>query len=118
MFINNIFSTYRPVIGAYPDEEPELLGPFDYNWVGGVLPYAVPVWFGSNNHIRNGVYLDPLTAWDPDEWPTETLLLENGIDVSQPFLLRGVQYPALPGMEQGYFVGQSPDIGAVQFNRP
>jgi hypothetical protein len=38
----------------------------------------------------------------------------TGLDLSQPFTLRGMSYSPLPGMTPGYYSGQLPTLGAVQ----
>ena len=38
-----------------------------------------------------------------------------GIDLSRPFRLNGVEHQPLPGMRPGYFSGDRPDAGAIQY---
>ena len=45
------------------------------------------------------------------DWPVR----EKGLDLSQPWELDGVKHPPLPGLEKGYFTGEAPDLGALQF---
>jgi len=45
------------------------------------------------------------------DWPVRG----KGIDLSREWEREGEKHPALPGMEPGYFEGEAPDLGALQF---
>src|SRR5262249_25054313 len=56
--------------------------------------------------------------WSATEEPDWVLPLESdarqaGIDLSVPYTINNVTYPALPGMELGYYTGSAPDMGAM-----
>jgi hypothetical protein len=91
---------------------PAEVGPFDYNAMGGALG-AYGSWYGPNN-ITNMP-----TAWPTDVHEEDCSLPDghpakaSGIDISRPFVLNSVEYPALPGFEPGYFLGAAPDRGWI-----
>ncbi|MBN1274968.1 right-handed parallel beta-helix repeat-containing protein [Candidatus Woesearchaeota archaeon] len=118
VFINNIISASQTAFytwstsGEYDD-----LFTVDYNWISGRYygKESVP-WAPVPNNIA---YPDGPTFWDhainpPDFTAIEgTEAIDAGIDVSHDFVLGGVTYPALPGMD-AYYCKSPPDMGAVQ----
>lgn len=117
-FINNIFSSGRFFRGLQPGwEEADRIGLFDYNWVISKSPYSsFPQWYGSNNIDGKGIKI-----WDdsnlPDfELPQSSLAKNSGIDLSNNFTINSTTYSSLPGMENNYFDGMRPDLGAI--NKP
>jgi len=80
---------------------------FDYNWG---LPGQG---FSGTNLVGSTKMWSDITL--PDFiLPAGSTARSTGIDLSRPFVLRGVTYPAFPGMSPGYFSGTRPNIGAVQ----
>ncbi len=116
-FLNNIILVNQPISAAgILYEHPKALGIFDYNWIGGDFLDNKPGWFGNNNIIDRGgqLWSDTTVSTDfhlPEDHPAR----EAGIDLSQPFSISGKVYEPLPGMEPGYFSGEHPDLGAVQY---
>ncbi|MGD8239103.1 MAG: NosD domain-containing protein [Armatimonadota bacterium] len=117
-FVNNILSSAMfcyastAFIGGR-----DMIGLFDYNWVGGVYHHGVPAWFGSHNVKAEGQQL-----WPHGEMPDFRLVARSpargkGIDLSKPFVLEGSTYQPLPGIKPGYFSGLAPDVGALQYSR-
>ena len=112
--INNIFSNNANITndnwdaGTYPH--------FDYNYVGGNLSIKKS-WMGNNNKIvLNGQLW---SANPPDFEITSTSpARQMGLDLSQPWTIGSTTYPALPGMEPGYYEGTVPDAGAFQYEAP
>jgi len=93
----------------------DMIGLFDYNWVGGVYHHGVPAWFGEHNVKAEGQQL-----WPHSEMPDFRLAADSpargkGLDLSKPFVLGGSTYQPLPGMEPGYFSRPAPDVGALQY---
>lgn len=116
-FINNIFACNHPFRGHVPlYENPEAVGAFDYNWLGGQLYGRFPpAWFGENNIVAE----EKDWLWTEGVMPDFRLpeghpAREAGIDLSRPFVIGGKTHEPLPGMEPGYFPGDRPDMGAVQ----
>ena len=120
-FLNNIFSnmeyyhTYE--LGFVTNKS--MLGVFDYNLVIPPFPsYPIttdPAWFGVHNKkLQNPIWS---TAGIPDfVLPSGSEAIDAGIDLSRQFAIDGVAYPGLPGMNEGYFSGSAPDIGACEYN--
>jgi len=111
-FLNNIYSIDPSIVllGYYPVN----MGSFDYNWAGGRLPTSLPSWFGEHNIVGGSQQLfadETMPNFIP---PKDSLARNTGLDLSRPFTLKGITYPALPGMKPGYFAGEQPDMGAVQ----
>lgn len=127
LFVNNIFSSpiamddYAPGDEYYND--PSMMGGFDYNWIGdgGWGGQPVPAWNGIHDVIMPGRPMwDDQTA-APDFHLSGAMgasAIDKGIDVSKSFTIAGKTYPALPGMKPGYFAGNAPDMGAVEFGAP
>jgi hypothetical protein len=106
------------------DTNPDLLGAFDYNFLGGRYKgYRYYEWAMRDSHnIWNADTLNgnvshqvwPLGS-EPD-WivPDASPAFQSGLDLSDSFMLRGVKYGPLPGMTPGYFPGVKPNLGAVE----
>src|SRR5690606_17505720 len=96
----------------------ELFEAMDHNWLpapGGLQTSSMqqPAWFGNLNVINEGRLLWP--AGTPDfVLPEKSAARGGGVDLSKPFSICGRKYPAPPGMEQGCFSGNAPDMGALQ----
>ena len=114
--LNNIFSS--PVF-FYASEtfigSPAMIELCDYNWIGGKLHHGKPAWFGEHNTVAEGKHM-----WPPGNLPSFTLTAHSpacgkGLDLSKPFMLGGKIHDPLPGMKPGYFLGSTPDCGALQF---
>jgi hypothetical protein len=111
-FLNNILSSRFIYNSETTLTEEWAIGLFDYNWFGGEF-VGDRGWHGRNNVL----------AWNQRLWNDETMpdfsvpadssTRNAGIDLSQPFTIRGRTYPALPGMTPGYFSGPRPDLGAI-----
>lgn len=111
-FVNNVYSPTpdRPLFGYVPG----IFGVFDYNWAGGQHPSPLPAWFGAHNLLAEERQLWPDETLPDFRLPVDSDARNAGLNLSQPFLLDGTVYPALPGMYRGYFHGVAPDLGAVQ----
>jgi hypothetical protein len=111
--LNNIISAESAFNAQTTLQEKKDIGLFDYNWIGGVW-LGARKWFGNSN----------IVVWNKKMWNNATLpdfalpsgseARNAGIDLSKPFIIDGITYPALPGMTPGYFSGSKPDLGAVQ----
>ena len=88
---------------------------FAYNWVGGDYPKGRPAWVANEGNIDS----EDLTIWNDYSLPSFVLPTRGtgsgargaGIDVSNPYTINSITYPALPGMQSS---GSAPDMGAVQ----
>lgn len=115
IFVNNRFIGCEAVFWAKASfiEKPGMLGGFDYNQViGGVVNrHGKPVWQGE--HCIEGAESGGW-KWDEHhvEAPAEDPGRDAGIDLSQPYELGTVRFPAIPAFEPGYFKGSKPDLGA------
>jgi hypothetical protein len=118
LFVNNVISTQRAMnYGETFFVDPDMVGGFDYNWIGTDYSLIdVPAWAGTNNIYTDGI------IW-PSSGITDFSLSENseaidaGIDLSQSFTIKDKTYDPLPGMEPGYYSGSAPDIGACEYNQ-
>ncbi|UCG42171.1 MAG: right-handed parallel beta-helix repeat-containing protein [candidate division WOR-3 bacterium] len=126
--VNNIMSGKRLAGDTRPEDDtvPTLFMGFDYNFLGGLYRgYRYHAWAGRDRHniwaadtmegdTNHQVWpLGPEPDWIvPDTSPA----YRYGLDLSQPFTIRGVTYDPLPGMEPGYFPGDKPNLGAVQYS--
>lgn len=114
--VNNIFSSPQFWFEA------GIPGKMDCNWVGG-SPGKTPdstgaPWFGKGNLVRwNRKFWSDSMVTDFSLKPGSEAI-DKGIDLSRPFTICGKSYPALPGMQPGYFAGKAPDMGAVEFGKP
>lgn len=88
------------------------------------LPVEYPMWFGSapegrgsggDNQIVNGGYVSRAQTEDPDA-DLHPAVYDRGCDLSVPLQLGKQSFGPFPGMDAGYFDGERPDIGAVQFD--
>ena len=115
-FINNIFSSDGFLAAMRPGwHEPNRIDVFDYNWVGGNQRYKTnPAWFGENNIEAWGEQMWDATSILDFKLPPDSAALNAGIDLSKSFTIDGRTYGPLPGMSEGYFAGDHPDIGAIQ----
>jgi hypothetical protein len=112
MFINNIFN------GLYFKTDDSQwtnswMGPFAYNLITPPYPGAdTPDWFMTNNFVTNQLVWDSTEATD-FQLPIGCLAVDSAIDVSQPFTIYGIEFPALPvtGVQK---VGSAWDIGAYE----
>ncbi|HRU04905.1 MAG TPA: right-handed parallel beta-helix repeat-containing protein [Candidatus Brocadiia bacterium] len=81
-----------------------------YNWCGGDAKEEP--WMGVKNIIAPGPRI-----WDNEDktfaLPAGHPSLGAGLDLSKPFILAGVEHPALPGMAD-YYKGGRVDMGALQ----
>ena len=118
-FVNNVFSTPGTSLAEWWFwDNGEFMEAADHNWLpapaGRRNPsIQQPAWFGNHNIVNEGRLLWP--AGTPDFiLPEKSAARGGGLDLSKPFSICGRKYPALPGMEQGYFSGDAPDMGALQ----
>jgi hypothetical protein len=109
-FINNIISSKYPWTYL---SNPEI---FDYNWIGGSYSTTLPSWVGPNNIIARTQKMWDETTMPNFSLPATSNARSAGIDLSKTFIINGKTYPALPGMQTGYFSGSKPDLGAVQYS--
>jgi hypothetical protein len=124
--VNNVISVYKIPADtrAVDDANPLLLAGFDYNFCGGLYKqYRELEWMKNDPH--NILYSNTLNGslgfqvWElgtePD-WivPDTSLAYQAGVDLSQPFTVRGTEYQPLPGMSPGYFSGPKPTMGIVR----
>jgi hypothetical protein len=124
-FLDNIFSARTLVCNERVQEDTasNLFAIFDYNFCGGTynprgIRYAKTD--GHNFFSDDTIYGDinhqvwPLGS-EPD-WivPDTSQAYESGLDLSDSFTMRGIEYGPLPGMTHGYFPGAKPNLGAVQ----
>jgi hypothetical protein len=94
-------------------------GMFGYNWIGGNYPKNIGLQFFENNNIfQRGQYF-----WDPNYEPNfrsygdNVSVLSGGLDLSQPYIFNNINYGVLPGMQEKYFLGTNPSLGAIQFKK-
>ncbi|MBN1674041.1 MAG: right-handed parallel beta-helix repeat-containing protein [Kiritimatiellae bacterium] len=118
LFLNNVFSSPSCFqLDKAFWENRNMIGAWDYNWVGGKCRFGIPPWFGSHNVLADGRKM-----WDdktmPDfRLPADSPARNAGLDLSKPFTIDGKTYDPLPGMKPGCFSGSAPDLGAVQDGR-
>lgn len=114
-FFNNVLSSPVAVSGAgFRAAGREVIDVFDRNLVVEEV-IERPAWFGEENIVDPGARLSR-----PDGSPGIRLAEDSpargaGLDLSRPFSVQGRDFPALPGMEPGYFTGDAPDLGAIPF---
>ncbi len=116
--LNNVFAADTALGGASDFvTDPAMMGPVDHNLVIGSIAHGGAAWVGQHNAIVDGdtsrSFDAPLDFEPVAESPARNL----GLDLSRPFEVMGHRSDALPGMEPGYFDGDAPDAGAVQFGR-
>jgi hypothetical protein len=120
-WVNNIFSMagFNRLImeNSYGRLEGDLavVPAWGYNAHHGSFSFAnPPAWYDEGN-ITLSSSIWPITTSEPDfVLPAGHPCRNTGINVSQPFTIRGTQYPALPGFPTGYFSGAAPHMGAWQ----
>ena len=84
---------------------------------GKLLDPAIPkrnkaIGFEESKNLWNSADLPGL----PDVTLAENSPARNcAVDISKPFTVNGAGFPALPGFENGYFKGASPDAGMLQY---
>lgn len=116
--INNIISSRHSYsAGLISLVKENQFGIFDYNWIGGVYPKDISLaLFSDNNIFENGEYF-----WDPDKvpdfnvWKNRVSVVNSGLALSSPRIFNGSTFNTLPGMQEGYFSGAGPSLGAIQF---
>lgn len=117
-FLNNIFSggDFCRARIKFMSEKSSVAA-FDYNWVGGTYPpkEKFPAWFGPHNVNAQNQLLWDITSIPDFRLPENSTARAIGIDLSKPYTIDGRTYPALPGMEPGYFSGKAPDAGALEY---
>jgi hypothetical protein len=96
-----------------------LMGIYDYTF--GTNPFShydpqYPVWYGGHNLNQSSPLWD-LSVVPDFSLESDSIAIDAGIDVSKSFTINGTTYDSLPGMEPGYFLGDGPDMGAVEYNR-
>lgn len=115
-FLNNIFSTFKPVYTSSSVlKTPSLLGVIDYNLLAS--RYTNPELFtvGPHNALMKG-YL--WTSGTPDDWnlPPGSLPINTALDIHEPFLLDRILFEALPDLYPAGVPDGIPDMGAVESN--
>ena len=119
VLLNNVFSKRgRSLAEWFYWENPEMMAAADHNWLAAPAgrknpAFKRPAWFGEHNITGEGRLLWPEGTRD-FIIPESSAARGGGIDLSRPFSICGRNYPALPGMEPGYFSGSAPDMGALQ----
>jgi hypothetical protein len=102
--INNIFSTYTLFSSGTQGSI------YEYNW-----SYTKP-----GNTAPRGTNIGETTKMWPDTTlpdfflPSTSTAHNSGLNLSQSFTLKGVTYPALPGMTSAYYGDGLADMGAIQ----
>lgn len=116
--LNNIFAAGNALGGSSRFmAEATMMGPVDHNLVAGAISHGGAEWIGERN-----VIVENAALWPPESLPDFELAADSpargiGLDLSRPFEVMGRARDALPGMEPGYFDGDAPDAGALQFGR-
>jgi hypothetical protein len=121
MFLNNIFNGgmyyYSNGNSQWTNS---WMGPFAYNIITPPWPTYpstnVPSWFGTNNIVlTNLVWVNASNM--NFHLPPNSVAFDAAIDVTQPFTINGVTYPALPvtADQKG---GSAWDIGALEDTIP
>jgi len=119
MFVNNIISSVEPALYltfSIGDTADFVI--WDYNWVSGTYGASnTAVWAPVPHNIH---YPGGPTFWsnqdtqEPDFTNIKgTEVIDAGIDITQPFTIDGVEYPALPG--DFSYKGNGPDIGYYEW---
>ena len=104
--VNNVFSSDLNLCAAREFmANREMMGVFDYNWLGGGFKSTNPghdftkaPWYGKHN-----VFQKDATLWDASEMPdfklpADSPALRNRLDLSRPVDLDGRRFGPLPGM--------------------
>ncbi len=117
-FLNNIFSGakyFDSSTAAWVNAG--VVGLFDYNLV--TPPYPTypntnfPAWFGAHNRPQSAAQWTNAQAMT-FKLAAGSAALDAAIDVSRPFVIGGVTYPALP-VGKEVKVGTAWDIGALEY---
>jgi len=109
--VNNIISAYR----RFYSTDFTKFGMFDYNWIGGSYPEKLPIAPYENNIMVSKYFWNPEKLPNFDSYEGNNNALNSGLDLSQKFTYKGTIFGPFPGMSIGYFSGNGPSIGAVQF---
>lgn len=113
--LNNIIGGDIALYGSSPFMAgPEMMGPVDHNWIIGAINHGDAAWLGEHNVVAAA------GPWPADAVPNFTLDEDSpargiALDLSRPFEVMGRAHDALPGIRPGYFEGDAPDAGALQF---
>lgn len=119
-YVNNIFSGAPfAYVGYYADIQTNLnmMGSFDYNLT--TPPYYTlyigtnfPVWYGTNC-IKAAAPVWNTNSFTSFVLPAGSQAINSALDITVPFTLQGVSYPALPtGPDQR--IGPAWDMGALE----
>jgi hypothetical protein len=108
-YLNNIFSNEQ----VWRDSKRwDMNSHAHYNWIGGEGTRYY--WMAEDNIFDPGKRL-----WADNNADfilnADSPARAKGIDLSKPITLDGKTFGPLPGMNPGYFKGNKPDLGAVQF---
>lgn len=118
LFVNNVISTLRAM--DYDEafyEDPNMIGGFDYNWIGTDDSLIdIPSWAGDNNIYADRQKIWPSSGAADFSLPEDSEAIDAGIDLSKPFTIKGKTYDPLRGMEPGYYSGSAPDVGACEYH--
>lgn len=101
--INNLILPDHRAYGSYAVnprlmDNPQAVGTFDHNHVGGVYPRGVPAWFGPNNLLAEHAYPDPDLDRTHYQLPANHPAVGSGLDLSHPFWIGDRRWDPLPGM--------------------
>ncbi|MFW5868886.1 MAG: hypothetical protein ACOCX2_13770, partial [Armatimonadota bacterium] len=115
--LNNIFSATTALAGsATYMSDAAMMGPVDHNLIAGAINHGGAEWVGGHTmHLDEPGALWALEAMPDFELAEDSPARGLGLDLSRPFEVMGRRHDALPGMEPGYFDGDAPDAGALQF---
>ncbi|MFP4249587.1 MAG: right-handed parallel beta-helix repeat-containing protein [Armatimonadota bacterium] len=115
--LNNIFSATTALAGSSTYmSDAAMMGPVDYNLIAGAINHGGAEWVGGHTmHLDEPGALWALEAMPDFELAEDSPARGLGLDLSRPFEVMGRRHDALPGMEPGYFDGDAPDAGALQF---
>ena len=125
-YVNNIASSRNLSGDAGPDDDTthDVFAAFDYNFLGG--RYRGGRYFRFAGYDRHNFWSADTMRGDVEhqvwplgsepDWivPDTSQAYESGLDLSDSFTIRGIEYGPLPGMTHGYFPGAKPNLGAVQ----
>ena len=114
--LNNIFSSkvvfYCQNNGMSFYQNKTAMGGFDHNWLGTGGQCTDAAWYGANN-ISKTDYFWPESniSFDIQSHPE---VKDKGVDISIPFTVGDIAYPALAQIEGYSFEGSTPDLGAIE----
>ena len=115
--INNIFSCNSIGFSASSTWLTLPMPIIENNYFGGDRSTKLS-WWGNNNKVVQNGQLWSLTLEPDFEITSTSPARQMGLDLSQPWTIGSTTYPALPGMEPGYYEGTLPDAGAFQYEAP